>query len=212
MRRIELGWGIAAALLAGACGNGGTTGTPTAPPDVTPIDTRPIEPPASEPPAPTAPRPKTPDAEGEAPFEGTTGVAEKKRPGVKKPVILREVRVGEHEGYERMVFEIAGDELPGYRVTYTDKPSAQCGSGDPSKVAGKGWLEVRLSPAQAHDEAGKVTIADRERHPKLEVVQEMELTCDFEGEVTWSVGVAERNKFRVLELSKPARIVIDVRR
>ena len=212
MRRVELGWGMAAALLAGACGNGGTAGTPSAPPDVTPIDTRPIEPPASEPPVANAPWPKKPEAEGDAPFEGTAGVVEKKRPEVKKPVILRDVRVGEHEGYERMVFEIGGDELPGYRVTYTDKPAPKCGSGDPSEVAGKGWLEIRLSPAHAHDEAGKVTVADRERKPKLEVVQEMELTCDFEGEVTWVVGVAARNKFRVLELSKPARIVVDVRR
>lgn len=210
MRKVELGWGMAAALLAGACGNSGSTGAPTVPPDVTPIDTRPIAAPPSEAPLP-APRAKAPEAGGDAAFEGTVALTEKKRLEVKKPVVLRDVRAGEHEGFERIVFEFANDQLPGYRLEYVAKP-VQCGSGEPAVVAGEGRLEVRLSPAQAHDEAGKVTIADRERQPKLKVVREMELTCDFEGEVTWVLGVSSPNKFRVLELSKPARIVVDIRR
>jgi hypothetical protein len=129
-----------------------------------------------------------------------------------KPVVLRDVRAGEHEGFDRVVFELAGDQAPGYHVEYKDKPVRQCGSGLEAEVAGQRWLEVRLSPAQAHDEAGKATIKDRERKPKLGVIQELELTCDFEGQVTWVLGVSSPNKYRVLELSKPARIVIDVKR
>ncbi|MCC6557458.1 MAG: hypothetical protein IT372_31290 [Polyangiaceae bacterium] len=210
--------GIVAALAVGACSNADGDRPPAALPDVTPIDTRPatlpddVDPPVVPSPRPLAPAPGEDEkaAGGEA-FEGTTGVAEKQRPGA-RPVVLRDVRAGGHEGFDRIVFELAGDELPGYRVAYSDKPPLHCGSGKPVEVAGRRWLEVRLTPAQAHDEAGKVTITERERKTKLEVVQELELTCDFEGQVSWALGVSSPNAFRVLELSKPARLVVDVKR
>jgi hypothetical protein len=69
---------------------------------------------------------------------------------------------------------------------------------------------VRLIPAQAHTEAGEATIKDRERHLNLPVLRELESVCDFEADVTWVLGVAARNRFRVQELPGPARLVIDI--
>jgi hypothetical protein len=78
-------------------------------------------------------------------------------------------------------------------------------------VAGDSWLEVRLVPADAHDEAGRALIADRERQMSLGVLRELEQTCDFEAHVTWVLGLASPNRYRVLELQSPPRLVVDVR-
>src|SRR5690606_19883071 len=113
--------------------------------------------------------------------------------------------------YERVVFEFAGKDTPGYHVEYVDRPVRRCGSGDTTAVAGDGWLEVHMTPAQAHDAAGKPTAGERERHPGLPVIREIESTCDFEGHVTWVLGVSSPNRYRVLEMSDPSRLVVDVR-
>lgn len=139
----------------------------------------------------------------------TAGLSEKARPDG-YPALLRSVRAASQEGFDRVVFEFEGTTLPGYQVEYVDKPVRQCGSGDAVEVAGDGWLEVRLTPAQAHTEAGEATVEERERSLTLPVLRELESTCDFEAHVTWVLGVASPNRYRVLELSSPARLVIDI--
>ena len=39
---------------------------------------------------------------------------------------------------------------------------------------------------------------------------EVESACDFEGEVTWMVGVTAETDFRVTDLADPFRVVIDI--
>lgn len=169
--------------------------------------------PQPEPVPPAAPAP-TPPSGGTAPAspsetEWTAGIVKVERQGL-KPVTLRAVREARHEGFDRVVFEFEGTQLPGYHFEYVDKPIIKCGSGDPTEVAGQGWLQVRLTPAQAH-EGGQPTVTERERKAGLPVIQELELTCDFEGEVTWVLGNASPNRYRVMELREPTRLVVDVR-
>jgi len=111
------------------------------------------------------------------------------------------------------VFEFTGggDSVPGYRVEYATKPVQRCGSGDPVAVAGTGRLIVRFEPAQAHDEHGNLTPAERHRAPELPAVRELTLICDFEGQVAWVLDVAAPSEYRVSELTGPARLVVDVR-
>ena len=142
--------------------------------------------------------------------EWTAGVTEVPR-GSARPATLRAVRTARNEGWDRVVFEFDGASVPGYRVEYVDRPVTRCGSGDATQVAGQGWLEVRITPAQAHTDAGRATVAERERRLSLPVLKELEQTCDFEGDVTWVLGVASPNRYRVSELTGPARLVVDVR-
>jgi hypothetical protein len=161
--------------------------------------------------APEAPAPGEPPlAETAAEFEGTAGVVERLRPGA-ATAVLRDVRVAGHEGFDRVVFEFEGAAVPGYHVEYVDRPVRQCGSGDAVPVAGDGWLLVRLTPAQAHTDEGEPTAGPRERRVGLTNLKEVESICDFEGEVAWVLGVGSPNRYRVLELSGPARLVVDVR-
>jgi hypothetical protein len=124
--------------------------------------------------------------------------------------LLVDVRSARHDGFERVAFEFA-QARPGYRVEYVDKPVRRCGSGEPTAIAGDGWLEVRFYVAEAHTPSGAPTIARREQRPELALVKELEQTCDFEGYVTWVVGVSRPNKYRVITLTKPDRIVIDIK-
>lgn len=120
------------------------------------------------------------------------------------------VRTTTHEDFDRVVFEF-DKRVPGYHIEYIDQPIRKCGSGKVTQMAGDGWLEVRLSQAKAHTSEGQSTVAERERILNLPVLSELELTCDFEGVVTWVVGVESPNRYRVRELRAPPRLVIDIR-
>lgn len=144
-----------------------------------------------------------------ADFRGTAGIISKKR-DTQAPTRLVDVRSARHDGFDRVVFEFDGL-VPGYHLEYVDKPVRRCGSGDPTTLAGDGWLEVRMTPADAHDTEGNALIAVRERRTAHAVLEELEQTCDFEAHVTWVLGLASPNHFRVLELSSPARLVVDVK-
>jgi hypothetical protein len=126
-----------------------------------------------------------------------------------EPRLLRAVRAASNVGYDRVVFEFA-DGVPGYHLEYVDKPVRDCGAGDVKPIAGDGWLEVRFYPANAHTEQGEPTVRERELHPALPIVREIERTCDFEAVVTWVIGTASPNRYKVFELGTPPRLVVDI--
>lgn len=138
----------------------------------------------------------------------TAGIID--RPQLNAPAVtLVAVRTSTRDGFDRIVFEFK-ERVPGYHIAYIDRPVRKCGSGDVTPMAGDGWLEVRMSPANAHTKAGRPTVAERERALDLPVLSELELTCDFEAVVTWVLGVESPNRYQVRELSNPPRLVVDV--
>jgi len=146
-----------------------------------------------------------------ATFTGTNGIL-KRAATAPRPVVLRSVQTVSCTNFDRVVFEFEGAVTPGYRTSYIDKPIRRCGSGEVVPVAGDAWLEVSLSSAQARTEAAEPTIAERNRTLNYPNLKQLVQTCDFEGEVTWVLGVGFPGRFRVVELSNPARLVVDVKR
>ena len=144
------------------------------------------------------------------PGEWTAGIVEKTQ-NVTGAALLLDARVAENEGFDRLVLEFEGDIMPSYHVEYIDRPIRQCGSGEEISVAGDGWLSVRLEPANAHTEEGQPTVQERSSMPGLPVVRQLTLICDFEAQVEWVLGVSSPNRYRVMELSEPARLIVDVR-
>jgi hypothetical protein len=142
--------------------------------------------------------------------EFTAGIVEF-RPAPREVALLTDVRAARHDGFDRVVFELGSGSAPGYHLEYIDRPVRKCGSGDVAPIAGDGWLEVRFEPANAHTPSGAPTIAKREQALDLEVVKELEQTCDFEAVVSWVVGVKRPNRYRVLTLNEPMRLVVDVK-
>jgi hypothetical protein len=123
---------------------------------------------------------------------------------------LRSVRAARHDGFDRIVFEFGRDPVPGYYISYIDRPVRTCARGDTVQLPGDGWLEIRLEPAAAHTEAGQPTIASRTLPFGLPNLRQLSRTCDFEAQVAWVAGVLSPNDFRVLELAAPNRLVVDI--
>ena len=146
---------------------------------------------------------------------GTAGITAQPRSGM-EPAILRAVRTASHPEFDRVVFDFGGGAIPGYHIEYIDRPVIQCGSGEPMEVAGDGWLRVRLEPARAHefrdDTLAVVTVAERNRRLTLPNLRQLVLTCDFEAQVEWVLGLESPTRYRVMELREPSRLVVDVRR
>jgi len=144
-------------------------------------------------------------------FNGTTKKTSK-RNNLESPAILADVRTGKHNGFDRVVFEFKGSEMPGYYIEYVGEPITQCGSGTKVDLTENGGLQIRFSPAQAHTEAGQPTIffSDNEQNPNYKIIKKLKSTCDFEGNVTWVVGTSKANKYRVLTLENPTRLVVDI--
>lgn len=146
-----------------------------------------------------------------ADFTGTTGVTDKRNINIKANGVMSAVRTARHGNYDRVVFEFLGTVLPGYHIEYIRPPVTQCGSGNTVMLAGRAQLEVRFTDAAAHTPEGDATIKERARTPNLPVIKEIKITCDFEAEVTWVLGVASPNAYRVIELKNPTRLAVDIK-
>ncbi len=123
---------------------------------------------------------------------------------------LSGVRTGRQEGYDRIVFDFSGA-LPGSESVQYVAQVTQDGSGAPVALNGQAFLKVVFSVAEAHDGRGALSIPQGRRFdPGLSTVKEVALAGDFEGYVTFGLGLAGKVGFRVFELSNPSRVVIDV--
>ena len=192
----------AAALAAGSCGEHEETEL------VVPADTSAVSTPgAGEPAVPGAADTVLAAAADSAAW--TAGIVDRERP-IAGAATLVGVRAARHEDFDRIVFEFA-EGRPGFHVEYVDRPVRDCGAGEVVPVAGDGWLLVRFTPANAHDEEGRATAGERRMSVGLPVVLEVVRICDFEAVVEYVLGVAAPHRYRVVELESPPRVVIDIR-
>ena len=66
-----------------------------------------------------------------------------------------------------------------------------------------------MSPARAHDDAGRVAGPDRVAFPLPNIITAVK-SGDFEAVTTYGIGLAQRQWFRVFTLTSPDRVVIDI--
>ncbi|MCG5220745.1 AMIN-like domain-containing (lipo)protein [Streptosporangium sp. KLBMP 9127] len=180
--------------LLAACGGGGDTARPV--PDA----------PAAIPATTSATSPvRSPAALG--PPTGTEEV-EVTHATSAQPLVKR-ARFAGHAGYDRVVIDIDG-EVPGYTVRWVDE-LVHDGSGEPIAVKGGAYLQVFLTPANAHTEDGSATWTGGPIFSAdLANVRKVVKTGDFEGVVSVGIVLDHRAGFRVLEQKSPSRLVIDV--
>ena len=138
----------------------------------------------------------------------TAGVVDRE-PAAAGMGTLESVRAARHAGFDRVAWQLS--ELPGVHVEYVDEPVHDCGTGNPVPLPGDGWLEVRLEPARAHTDEGRPTVPERRIATRLPVVLEIARTCNFEGVVTYVLATGSPERFRVIWLDDPPRVVVDVR-
>ena len=132
-------------------------------------------------------------------------------------MLLTDVTTGDHECWERVVFEMedadgAADGAISYQVAYADPPFAGP-PGFPIPVDGNAFVTVRFWGASGYDlEAEEETyLGPDEIHPAdLESVEELHLVEDFEAILVWVIGLDQRREINVFELDGPDRLVIDI--
>lgn len=159
----------------------------------------------------------TPTSTGPTPL-GDAGTVEVATPGFPdgggEIALLTDVRVAGQQGFDRVVFELDGPDVPAYRVRLTDPPITQGGSGDELSVEGPAYLEVILTPASGAD-LRDGTYEPVYRGPArvrgdTQRVTEVVRTGDFEATLGWVIGLHERSAFSVTVLQAPLRLVIDI--
>ncbi|WP_043502732.1 AMIN-like domain-containing (lipo)protein [Georgenia sp. SUBG003] len=122
------------------------------------------------------------------------------------------VRVGSHDGYERVVLDFEGTGTPGWRVEYVDE-AVEDGRGDVVDVDGDFTLQVIATGVrypEGEDENGRVAQGSYDAGG-ASLVEEVHVTGIFEGQNQAFIGLDEEAPFRVFTLTGPARLVVDVR-
>ncbi|MET9568410.1 hypothetical protein ACFYNW_16100 [Streptomyces virginiae] len=124
------------------------------------------------------------------------------------PLVVN-ARWGGHATYDRIVID-----LQGYTPTVTVTPVAQLvhdGSGKPVPLAGKHFLEIRLNPAAAHDDAGgSVYHGPKLQKIYLSKLRGLAMTGDYEGYVTFGAAFDTVPYYRAYSLHSPERFVVDI--
>lgn len=127
---------------------------------------------------------------------------------------LKDIRTGQHECFDRMVFDAPGGDGLGYYVQYVDR-LYQAASGRYVPVSGGAVLEVRVSAPSYDPETGKPTYPGQVGRPLPGVdisgyrtFRDTRFAGSFEGETQIGLGVRARLPFRVIQL--PGRLVVDV--
>lgn len=137
---------------------------------------------------------------------------------------LYHVRIGRHDCYDRVVFDINSPDAVGYHVQYVSVVRED-GSGKPRPVAGGAALEVVVrAPAQGVDsqghQPGRILAGPGQdfytaaQLTGWKALREVRYAGSFEGQTTIAVGVRTRLPFRAFTLldtqNHVMRVVLDV--
>ena len=141
---------------------------------------------------------------------GTADPAPKtQRPSVPSRLAVVGVRVGAHEGFDRVVVDLEGDGNPGWFVDYTSTPMQET-VGQPLQVAGNFFLNINVDGTVYPFELGKnndvpVTMAG-DTGNVIDVIS----AGTYEGRSQVVVGLRSELPYSVQVLKDPTRVVVDI--
>lgn len=114
---------------------------------------------------------------------------------------------GCHATFDRFV--VRGQlATPGYDVRYVSKIVAD-GSGQTIALLGTKRIRIVIRPARGHTSGG-TNLLPSTLTPKCSNLRQVKKAGDFEGVVSYGLGLSRKTGFRVFRLSAPTRVVIDV--
>ena len=151
---------------------------------------------------------ETPSA-GISPLGNANNEMKTLRPQAPSQLVVTDVRVGKHQGFERIVFEFVGEGEPGWFIDYSDTPTQQ-GSGKPVNYEGNTALNVNIDGVAYPFELNVDDPNIGTTHGAGGFVTEVINTGTFEGRSQFIIGIEERHAYSVQILKNPTRLVIDV--
>ena len=124
---------------------------------------------------------------------------------------IKDVRIGSHDGFDRIVIEFIGDGEPGYWVRYEDMPTQQ-GSGNPISVSGVHKLSVDVRGTGYPFDFNVEDYPNGPVKPEgTSAITEVRGFGTFEGTTQYVVGIdGERPGFKVFKAQNPTRLIIDI--
>lgn len=144
------------------------------------------------------------------PFEANTD-PDTAGPSADALLSVTDIRVGRHDGFDRVVLETSGTGTPGWDIRYVPQAASQ-GSGDAIAVGGDAVLQVTLTGVGYPYDTGvdEFPIGNRVAAPDTATVTEVVFDGTFEGQSVAFVGTTAQTPFRVYLLESPARVVVEV--
>ena len=126
-------------------------------------------------------------------------------------ITVSDIRIGRHDGFDRVVLEVGGQGQPGWDVRYVGQASSQ-GKGEAVEVAGDAVLQVTLTGAGYSYNTGieEVAWGRRVSVEDTEAVTEVVFDATYEGTTVAFVGTRSEAPFRVYLLDAPTRVVLEV--
>ena len=118
------------------------------------------------------------------------------------------VTVGHHATFDRVTFRFSGTGVPSHSVSYVSTVVSDA-SGQPLSLLGNFKIHVVLHDI-ASTQAGAPAAFQGDIKPGFPQLREVKGAGDFEGVVSFGVGVTSRTTFRVSTLSNPSRLVLDL--
>lgn len=121
-----------------------------------------------------------------------------------------DVRVGTHDGYDRVVFEFEQG-TPELTLGRATPPFTQDASGAPIDVEGDSFLVLTMRGGTKQTDAGTSSYdGPLDFDPGQPTLVDLIEGGDFERQSTWYLGLTSEACARVIVLDGPPRIVIDV--
>jgi hypothetical protein len=123
--------------------------------------------------------------------------------------LLTGVRASHHPGFDRIVFDFLGGVPANRSARYVPTLTADP-SGIPITIAGQAILEVSFKDARGHKLDNTDTAPNRTVFALPNVITAVQSGDGFENVISYGIGLASRQPFRISTLSNPSRVVLDI--
>lgn len=127
-------------------------------------------------------------------------------------LVIQDVRAGSHDGFDRVVFEYAGQGTPGINAGYTAEPRQQA-SGYPMDVPGGAYLELSIhGTPMATEPLRKDLLVAGPTGVAAGNVAGVVHGGVFEADTQYVIGLDTTRPYSVQVLENPTRVVVDFQR
>lgn len=126
------------------------------------------------------------------------------------PTHLTDIRIAGHEGYDRIVFEFDGG-VPQVELKQGQPPFTTDPAGQPLTVEGDAFLQLTFRGASRGGADGPVTYnGPTDFDPMLTELWQVRMAGDFEGVMTFILGLVDPPCHHLFTLESPTRVVLDL--